>query len=72
MAKRKNDGVPMSRAKETDDERTIYAILREEFTPEDLQRYTEEDEGIPIEKVIAEVEAIQRSESRKKRGKKKP
>jgi hypothetical protein len=66
MARKKKDEILYSRAKETDDDRTIYAIMREEFTAADLQKYTEIDKGIPLEKVIAEMEAIQREESQKK------
>lgn len=38
----------------------IYKEYRENFTAADLQRYTEEEPGIPAEKVLAEMEAIHR------------
>ncbi len=37
-----------------------YALARAAFTAEDLQRYTELDEGIPVEEVLAEMEEAQR------------
>jgi hypothetical protein len=37
-----------------------YALGRAAFTAEDLQRYTELDEGVPVEQVIAELEEAQK------------
>ena len=37
-----------------------YALSRAAFTAADLQRYTELDDGIPFEEVIAELEEAQR------------
>jgi hypothetical protein len=71
MARKKKNDILYSRAKETDDDRTIYAILREELTAAELQKYTEIEKGIPVEKVIAEMEVIQREESQKNRRRKK-
>jgi len=36
-----------------------YALAKAAFTAEDLQRYTELDEGIPAEEVLAELEEVQ-------------
>jgi hypothetical protein len=55
----------MSRAKVTDDDRTIYAILREEFTAADLQKYTEVEPMIPVEQILAEMEMIHKKEQEK-------
>jgi hypothetical protein len=45
----------------TDEERkAIEAKYRAEFTAEDLQKYTEEDELVPFEEVIRDVEEQQR------------
>ena len=49
MRKRKNNSVRISKAKVTDDDRTIYAILREEFTAADLQKYTEIGPLVPAD-----------------------
>jgi len=37
-----------------------YALARAAFTAADLQRYTEEDEGVPAEEVLEELEEAQR------------
>jgi hypothetical protein len=37
-----------------------YALAKAAFTAADLQRYTEEDEGIPLEEVLKELEEAQR------------
>jgi hypothetical protein len=37
-----------------------YRLAWESFTAADLQRYTELDEGIPFEEVLAELEAAQK------------
>jgi hypothetical protein len=37
-----------------------YRLARESFTAADLQRYTELDEGIPFEEVLAALEEAQR------------
>ncbi|HEY7423954.1 MAG TPA: hypothetical protein VH682_06880 [Gemmataceae bacterium] len=70
MAKRK-DGIRILRVKDTDDLPAIYAKLRKAFTAADLQKFTEIEPGIPMEQVLAELEAIQREETQKRRKKKK-
>lgn len=67
MRKQKSQNVRVSRAKVTDDDRTIYAILREEFTATDLQKYTEIEPMIPAEQVLAELEKPQRKSRAKKK-----
>jgi hypothetical protein len=37
-----------------------YALLKAAFTAEDLQKYTEEEEGRPLEELIEELETIQK------------
>ncbi len=46
--------------------KVIYAQARREFTAADLQKYTVIEKGVPAEKVLAEMEEIQRRYSRKK------
>jgi hypothetical protein len=36
-----------------------YALSRAAFTAEDLQRFTEVDEGIPMEPLLQELEEVQ-------------
>ena len=72
MAARKSSPpVPILRIKKGDSLKTIYAKARKAFTAADLQKYTEIEEGIPAEQIIAEMEAIDR-EQKAKRKKKKP
>ena len=40
--------------------REIYARARQEFTAADLQRYTELDEGVPADEILAEMEEVQK------------
>ena len=37
-----------------------YRLARSAFTADDLQRYTELDDGVPAEEVVAELEETQR------------
>ena len=37
-----------------------YALAKAAFTADDLQRYTEVDEGLPAEEVLAEMEEAQK------------
>ena len=39
--------------------REAYALARAAFTAADLQRYTELDEGVPVEDVLREMEQVQ-------------
>jgi hypothetical protein len=46
--------------------RAVYARSRREFSAADLQKFTVEEEGIPLRKVIAEMEKIQRQHKQPK------
>jgi len=67
----KNSGIRILRVKDTDDLPTIYAKRRKAFTAADLQKFTEIEEGIPFEQVLAEMKAIHREETAKLKKKKK-
>lgn len=41
-----------------------YALARAAFTADDLQRYTELEDGVPFEQVLAELEAQQKQSER--------
>ena len=56
MASRKK--TPERKPGKTASLKQIYARMRKEFTAADLQKYTEIEEGIPLEKVVAEMEEI--------------
>jgi hypothetical protein len=74
MAKRneKRDGIPRLYIKKGDSLKTIYAKARRAFTAADLAKYTDLDEPmVPMEQVIAELEAIQREGTEKPKRKKK-
>ena len=72
MATNRNGKVPILAIKKGDSLKTIYAKARRAFTAADLQKYTEIEEGIPLEQILAELKAIQdkpakkRSKARKK------
>jgi hypothetical protein len=65
MAKKQNTA-PMLNVRKGATLRAIYAQARLEFTAADLQKYTEIEEGVPMEWIIAEIEAIQSGASRKR------
>jgi hypothetical protein len=71
MAARKKDAIRVLRVKKGETDKSIYARLRKAFTAADLQKYTEIEEGIPMEQILAELEAIQREETQARKKKKK-
>jgi hypothetical protein len=42
--------------------KAIMAQAKAEFTAKDLQEFTEEDDGIPLETIIQELEALHRQQ----------
>ncbi len=70
MTKRKENSIRILRVKDTDDLPTIYAKLRKAFTAADLQKYTEIEPTVPAEQLLAELEAIHREETQKRKRKK--
>ena len=70
MAKKKKDDVPMLWVPKNATLKQIYALHRKQFTAADLQKFTEVEEGIPVEKIIAEMEEIQREQTQKRKKKK--
>ncbi len=70
MAGRKDDEFRTLRIKKGDDLKTIYAKVRKSFTAAELARYADVDEPMyPTEKLLAELEAIDREESQKRKRK---
>jgi hypothetical protein len=67
--KRGNGALPILRVKKGASLKEIYAAARRGFTAADLQKYTEIEEGIPAEQVLAELEAVDREETQKRRRK---
>jgi hypothetical protein len=69
MTQRRNRRIPVLRVKKGDSLKTIYAKARRAFTAADLQRYTEVEKGIPARQILAELEAIDRKETEKRKRK---
>jgi rRNA-processing protein FCF1 len=67
MAKQKRERLPLLRVKDTDDLKTIYAKALRAFTAADLQKFTEIEPCIPAEQVVAELEAVDREETEKRK-----
>lgn len=63
---KRKEKIPILKVRRNASLREIYARAREAFTAEDLQRYTEVEEGIPAEQVLAEMEAIHQRMAPKK------
>jgi hypothetical protein len=51
---------PESRPLSPEELAEAYALAKAAFTAEDLQRYTEEDEGVSMEEVLQELDELQR------------
>jgi len=68
MAKWENEAFRRLRIKKGDDLKTIYAKVRKSFTAADLARYADLDEPMySTEKLLEELEAIDREESQKRK-----
>jgi hypothetical protein len=67
MAERSKRTIPVLHIKKGDSLRTIYAKARRAFTAADLQKYTEIEEGIPARQILAELEALDRQETEKRK-----
>jgi len=68
--KNTNGAIPILRVKKDATLKEIYAAARQAFTAADLQKFTEIEEGIPAEQVLAELEAIYKEETRGRKNKK--
>ena len=69
MAKRKDDAIRILRVKKGESLKSIYAKVRRRFTAADLAKYAEDEPMIPAEQILAEMEAIQREETSKRKRK---
>src|SRR5260370_7723541 len=59
--------IPVLRVKKGASLKAIYTAARRAFTAADLQKYTEIEEGTPARQVLADLEAIDQEEARKRR-----
>ncbi len=71
MAANRNGKVPILAIKKGDSLKTIYAKARRAFTAADLQKYTEIEEGIPLEQILAELKASDAKPAKKQKPKSK-
>jgi len=71
MASNRNGKVPILAIKKGDSLKTIYAKARRAFTAADLQKYTEIEEGIPLEQILAELKASDAKPEKKRKPKSK-
>jgi hypothetical protein len=67
MAKEKLAVFRILRVKKGDSLKTIYAKAHRAFTAADLQRYTQDDEMVPMEKLVADLEAMYRESQKKQK-----
>jgi hypothetical protein len=65
----RKDGIRVLRVRRGATLKEIYAAVRRQFTAADLAKYAEDEEMIPAEQVIAEMEAIHREETLKRKQK---
>jgi hypothetical protein len=69
MAKKKDD-IPRLYVRKGATLKEIYAAYRKHFTAPDLQKYTVDEPMVPMKQVIAQMEAIHKEETQKRRKKK--
>ena len=67
MATDKNGVFRILRVKKDDDLKTIYAKAHRAVTAADLQRYTQDEEMLPAEQLLADMKAILREHEKKKK-----
>jgi hypothetical protein len=70
--KKKKDEIPILKIRKGATLREIYARAREQFSAADLQKFTEIEEGIPAEQVLAKMEEIHRQFLPRKKVKRQP
>jgi hypothetical protein len=63
----KKDQIPRLIVPPNATRRQIYAKLRHEFSAGDLQKFTQLEPSVPAEQLVAQLEAIHRAETRKRR-----
>ncbi len=64
MAKKKDD-IPRLYVRKGATLKEIYAQIRREFSAADLQKYTVDEPMVPMKKVLAQMEAIEKEGTRK-------
>ena len=64
---KKKDDIPRLYIRKGATLKEIYAEARKQFTAADLQKYTVNEPMVPAEQLLAELEAIHREETGKKK-----
>lgn len=67
MAREKNGVFRILRVKKGDSLKTIYAKAHRAFTAADLQRYTQDEEMLPAEQLLADMKAMLREHEKKQK-----
>jgi hypothetical protein len=63
----KKSDIPILKVRKGATLREIYARAREEFGAADLQKYTVSEAGVPLDKIIRDMEAVQRKATHRNR-----
>jgi hypothetical protein len=66
MPRNKKEKIPRLVVPKNATLREIYARARKQFSAGDLQKYTVIEKGVPMEKVLADMEKIHRQETGKR------
>ena len=69
MPRKKKIDIPILKVPKNASLRQTYAICRKQFTAADLQKYTEIGPMVPAQQLLAELEAIDRKETAKRKKK---
>ncbi|HEV3080408.1 MAG TPA: hypothetical protein VGY66_11535 [Gemmataceae bacterium] len=64
---KKKDDIPRLYVRKGATLKEIYAEARKQFTAADLQKYTVDEPMVPAEQLLAELQAIHREETGKKK-----
>ncbi len=69
MSRKKKSDIPILKVPKNASLRQIYAIYRKQFTAADLQKYTEIGPMVPAQQLLAELEAIDKKETARRKKK---
>ena len=67
--RKKKDDIPRLYVRKGATLKEIYAAYRKQFSAADLQKYTVDEPMVPMKEVLAQMEAIHRAETQKRRKK---
>jgi hypothetical protein len=63
MGHRKNGPIRVIQIRKGESRRSVYAKVKKSFTAKDLQRYTRDEQMVPAQKLVAELETIHKDEA---------